>query len=304
MITVKQLRHLLAIIEQGTIHSAADSLCLTHTAVTRSLNNLEDYLGVPLFERSKAGMRPTAFCQQIVDACRDVLLDIGDIKREADIYRNLFSGVLNIAVGRAVSSLILRKTLPEFHKRYPHINVRVTENTPRQLVEGLHNRELDILIAGSGSYSEEVGLSIQPLKDLPMGLVVRSGHPLIDEIKSNVHELVKYPLVAPTLINQSHPIYKSVVSKLEGVEDIVDSWPSIMCSDYPAMADILLNTDAWGIAPVEEFSKLLENGDLYQISFGDNSMATALSVIEVSNRMRSPAAQAFVAICEEHFSEP
>ncbi len=109
-------------------------------------------------------------------------MDIGDIKREADIYRNLSSGVLHIAVGRAVSSLILRKTLPVFHKRYPHINVRVTENTPRQLVEGLHNRELDLLIAGSGSYSEVEGLSIQPLKDLPMGLVV------------------------PTLINQSHPI--------------------------------------------------------------------------------------------------
>jgi len=303
MITVKHLQHLLAIIEQGSIHSAAESLHLTHTAVTRSLNKLEGDLGVALFERSKSGMTPTEFCLQVTDSCQQVLVDIGEIKRAADIYRNLSGGLLRIAVGRAARSLILRDTLPRFHSCYPNMAVHITEGTPAQLVGRLHGRELDLVVAGSGSYRDSEGLSLQLLRKIPMSILVRRDHPLLTEIEAGLQCLVNYPLVAATMIGVSHPVYKLVASRLSDEKKIIDRWPTIMCSDYPTIENILLSSDAWLIAPVTEFSKQLEEGSLVSIAIADGDMNLDLSVIEVSHRMRSPAAQVFIDICEEHFGE-
>jgi DNA-binding transcriptional LysR family regulator len=302
MITVKQLQHLLAIIEHKTIHSAADSLHLTHTAVTRSLNNLEEDLGVPLFERSKTGMAPTAFCLQIVESCQQVLLDLGDIKREAEIYRNLSGGELHIAVGRAARGLILRETLPLFHSRYPDITVHISENTPEYLVEGLQNRQLDMVIAGSGSYRDIEGLSVQPLRDIPMSIVARRDHPLTAQAEQALDAFLSYPLVAPTMIGPSHPLSKLLSTQLEGRKENHLPGPSIMCSDYPTIENIMLSSDALSIVPLIEFSRQLQEGSLVAIDIAGQKVNLELSVMEVANRMRSPAAQAFVDICEEHFS--
>jgi|GEM_PF-987535 len=303
MITVKHLQHLLAIIEQGTIHRAAESLHLTHTAVTRSLNKLEEGLGVALFERSKAGMTPTAFCLQITGSCQQVLVDIGEIKREADIYRNLSGGLLRIAVGKAARGLILRDTLPLFHARYPKITVHITEDTPEQLVESLHGRELDIVIAGSGSYRDVEDLSLQLLQKIPMSILVRPGHPLITEIEAGLQCLIHYPLVGATMIGKSHPVYKLLSTYLEVEQKESDRWPTIMCSDYPTIENILVSSDACLIGPVREFSRQLAEGRLVSIDIPGRDISLDLSVIEIANRMRSPAAQAFIDICEAHFHE-
>lgn len=302
MITVKQLQHLLAIIEHKTIHSAADSLHLTHTAVTRSLNNLEEDLGVPLFERSKTGMAPTTFCLQIVESCKQVLLDLEDIKREADIYRSLSGGELHIAVGRAARGLILRETLPVFHSRYPDITVHISENTPEYLVESLQSRELDIVIAGSGSYRDIDGLSIQPLRDIPVSIVARKGHPLATTIQGKLGEFLKYPLVAPTMIGSSHPLFKLLSAQLGDDKEGSFTKPSIMCSDYPTIENVILSSDALSIVPLVEFSRQLQEGNLIAIDLLGQKVNMELSVMEVANRMRSPAAQAFVDICEEYLS--
>lgn len=302
MITVKHLQHLLAIIEQGTIHSAAQSLHLTHTAVTRSLNKLEESLGITLFERSKSGMTPTGFCLQIAGSCQQVLVDIGEIKREADIYRNLSGGLLHIAVGRAARSLILRDTLPLFHSRYPHIRIHITEGSPEQLVERLHNRELDMLIAGSGSYRDVEGLSLQLLRQIPMSILLRKDHPLVNELEGNVHSLLKYPLVAATMIGASHPVLKLILSELEGSEMITNHWPTIMCSDSPTIENLLITSNAWLIGPTVEFEDRIQAGELVKINLPGDGANLDLSIIEVVSRMRSPAAQAFIEICENHFS--
>jgi len=131
--------------------------------------------------------------------------------------------------------------------------------------------------------------------------LVRSGHPLITEIEAGLQCLINYPLVGATMIGKSHPLFKLLSTYLEAEQKESDLWPAIMCSDYPTIENILLSSDACCIGPVCEFSKQLQEGSLVSIDIADAEMHLDLSVIEVSNRMRSPAAQAFIDICEAHF---
>ena len=121
MVTVKQLRHLTAIVEQGNMHRAAESLHITQPALTRSLTTLEGLLDVRLFDRHSGGMQATPFCLEIIEKCQQILLDVEDIQRAARIYRNVEAGELHIGVGRGLRELVLRNSIPKFVSQHPNI---------------------------------------------------------------------------------------------------------------------------------------------------------------------------------------
>ncbi|MFC6631948.1 LysR family transcriptional regulator [Microbulbifer taiwanensis] len=296
MLTLKQLRHLRAIVQHGTILRAAEVLHLTHPALTRSLNNLEETLGVQLFERSKAGMRPTPFCLQLARRCDQVLLDIDDIQREAELYRNVQTGTLNIGVGRAMKDLITRNTLPEFVESHPRVVVGVSEGTPEELVYRLKRRELDLLVAGSGSYRDIDGIRYQHLQDIPLSVIVNPAHPLRARADIRFDDLVPYPLIASTLVSAANPLYRAVLSAGDPNRQL----PSLVCSDYSTLKDILLRTQSWLIAPEFYYSAEILGGELCTLDISHPALLSQLSVMDLGERSRSPAAAAFIALCEKN----
>ena len=67
---VKQLKALVTVVEVGSVTRAAELLHLVQPAVTRQIRALEHELGVPLFERTRQGMRPTAAGISLADRAR------------------------------------------------------------------------------------------------------------------------------------------------------------------------------------------------------------------------------------------
>jgi DNA-binding transcriptional LysR family regulator len=298
MITVKHLQHLRAIIQHGTILSAAEALHLTHPALTRSLNNLESTLGIQLFDRSRSGMTPTAFCLQIAGRCEQMLLDMYDIQREAEIYRHIEGGELHIAVGRAIKDLIIRNTLPEFIAKYPKVAVTVSEDSPENLIYRTKQREVDLLLAGVGSYRGIEGISFQHLKDIPLSVIVGSSHPLCGSKQIQLEQLASYPLIAPTELNPTNPLYTAILN----ASDNGSQKPpiSVLCSDYVTLKAILLKNHSWLLASETYFEEEIANGELCKLDINHPALKIELSVLELNGRSRSPAAQAFIDICQTY----
>ncbi|SHE61920.1 DNA-binding transcriptional regulator, LysR family [Microbulbifer donghaiensis] len=294
MLTLKHLRHLDAIIQQGTIHGAAERLHLSQPALTRSLNTLEEALGVKLFDRSKSGMAPTGFCQQIAGRCRELLLDLDEIQREADLFRHIEFGDLHISVGRAIKELIVRNTLPEFVARYPGVSVTVSEGNHTELVDRIKRREADILLAGSVSYRSVEGLRHEPLRDIPLSIIVGPDHPLRGCAEVQFDQLAEYPLIAATSVSPSNPLLTAI--------DRATSKPApqVLCGDHPTLKSILLRTNAWLPTPEIYFKKEIETGELCRLDLHHPAMKIELSVIELVGRSRSPAVEKFLDICRTY----
>jgi len=297
MITLKQLKHLQAICECGTLHGAAKSVHLTHSALTRSLHNLEEALGLALFERHKNGMEPTEFCANILAQSEQVLLAVKDIERDAGLARNIEEGHLHILVGPGTKGLVLRESLPEFFKLYPNIEVRITEAMPEEAKDLLIKREADFLISGSGSFTGSNELSIELLKAVPVQVLVRKGHPLAGK-KVDLNTLFEYPLVAATQLSSDHPFLKEMALKLGTNFSLT---PKIICSDTGILRKILLKTDAWLGSLSMEMN--MENGELVVLDVVKLELTNKLSIIELIGRSRSPAAQKFLQICKRYFDE-
>ncbi|ANI31975.1 HTH-type transcriptional regulator GbpR [compost metagenome] len=292
MLTLKQLKHLMAIHQHGSIHRAAEALYITQPALTRSLGNLEEAFGVRLFDRSKSGMQATDFYLKIRDRCAHLLLEVEELEREAGLYRNLESGKLSIGMGRASRELILCTVLPKFVKQHPHIQVQIREGVSEELAYGLTNCSYDLVIAGVGSYRHFEGLIWQELQRLRISLVVRSGHPLTQQQGIPLTELMNFPLVSATELSPSHPVYKRHPA-------LAELNISVLCSDFHVLKQITLETDAVMVAPERQFQAELDEGSLVILDIAGLELMIELCAIELAGRSRSPAAQRFIELCQE-----
>ncbi|MEH6344785.1 MAG: LysR family transcriptional regulator [Bermanella sp.] len=299
MITLKQLKHLQAICQYGSLQDAAKAIHLTRSALTRSLHNLEEILGLALFERKTNGMQPTDFCLNVLAQSEKVLLAVKDIQRDADMECNIEQGSLVILVGAGARSLILRQVLPKFALAYPNIEVRISEAMPDEAKELLLKREADFLISGDGSFSRSEDFTFEIIKSIPVFILVRKGHPILEK-ELNLVSLLSYPLVTASYFSPEHPFIKKISEKFK--IDIKVT-PKIVCSDNIALKEIVLNSDSWLVSP--KFNIMmdteLDDGQLASFTFGDLELKTDISTIELADRSRSPAAKKFLKMCHEYF---
>jgi len=299
MITLKHLAHIKAIRDHGTLHGAAQAIHLTHSALARSLQNLEEALGISLFERHKQGMRPTDFCLRIVDQGEQVLMAVKDIQREAELERDLLQGHLHILVGPTTKVIVTQNTIPSFFSVYPNIEVQITEALPDQAYNLLLKREADLIISGAGSFASRENINIEKLIDVPVQALARMDHPLANRPVS-VQELFTYPLVAAGSLPDEHPFIQKLATI---VSPDVKLRPSVICADNTTLKALLLENDVWMASLCLEMNEELMSGELVSLDIVGLELQNNLSVIELAGRSRSPAANQFVNLLKRHISQ-
>lgn len=294
MPTFKQLKHLRAVIQHGSINRAAEAIHVTPPALTRSLNILEDELGVPLFDRCKSGMQPTEFCRQIQQRLERLLVDSEDFVREAHLYRQLETGRLNIGIGRAIREFVLRPVVPDFVVHYPKVQVHISEGLPEELIYGLRTRQYDLAITDASGLLEIDGLNIRHLKNIPTPILARPGHPFQGEQGVALRKLFAYPMLAATELMSTHPI-RRIMAKPTGSSPEVH----LLSSDYELLKQTLLCSDAWMPAPISQFSAEIEAGSMVVLDVPSWKFTAEISAIELQGRAPSPASERFVELCQQ-----
>jgi LysR family nitrogen assimilation transcriptional regulator len=95
---MKQLKALATVVEVGSVTRAAELLHLVQPAVTRQIRALEHELGVPLFERTRQGMRPTPAWVSLADRAKRALTELDRARVELAPAPGTVSGI--VTVGR------------------------------------------------------------------------------------------------------------------------------------------------------------------------------------------------------------
>jgi DNA-binding transcriptional LysR family regulator len=267
---------------------AARKVHVTQPALTRSISNLEDELGVQLFERSKSGMLPTEFATRIAPRFQELLLELDDIGREARLYRDLESGRLNIGLGQAIREPLARSCVPRFVERFPGIALKVQEGTAPELARALERRKIDMIIAGVASYDEYKFTRSEPIMEIPTRVMVREGHPLAKRKSVEFRDLLEFPQAAPTTLGPRHPFRARADLEQGGAFT-----PHVLCSDYEVLRSIAAASDAW-IPSLDSELHRVAHGSLCELNVVDLDITIDLGVIELKRRSRSPAASHFV----------
>jgi DNA-binding transcriptional LysR family regulator len=145
-IELKHLRYAEVAERCGSFRKAADLLALKQSNLSRRVRNLEEQLGVALFERTNGGVRPTSAGRDFVNGVRRVLNELQLVVDGAKAVGRGEAGYLAIGFYTSLSAGNLRASLVEFGRRFPQVEISTFEGSRSLLFDRIQNGTVDIAI--------------------------------------------------------------------------------------------------------------------------------------------------------------
>ena len=124
---LRRLRTFVAVAELGTVSKAAVRLRIGQPALSRQIGDLQQELGLRLFDRVGRGLALTAEGKQLLADCRRVMTDLDAVREHAEVLRRGDKGVLKIAAPPHTIESVLARFLPQYSERFPNVNVELIE---------------------------------------------------------------------------------------------------------------------------------------------------------------------------------
>lgn len=178
--------------DTGSFTQAAQSAGLTQSAVTRQIRDMEDQLGVALFERTTRRVHLTAAGKLLLTRSREILRSTEGAFHELQQTFKLVPPSLHIGVARSIGLSYYPGYFFQFQREFPEVQLHVTQRTSAEIIAALENHTLD------------AGLLCPP-KHLPRGLEITHAFkdeftmiapptslPWLEESYYTVHELKKH----------------------------------------------------------------------------------------------------------------
>lgn len=174
---MRQLTHLLAVAEKGTIGKAAESLGISQPALTKSIRALEASLEVKLLERRPRGVFPTAYGQAVIARARSVRLHMQDLSNELQALRTGIGGIIRVGMAQGVASRLIPLATLRVLAEFPNVRVSARAGAVDRLVELLTAGVIEFAVTpfGHNSYGTTVVEEFL-FHDRPE-IVVRPSHP-------------------------------------------------------------------------------------------------------------------------------
>lgn len=195
-LSLRQLRALVAIAENGKISSAANKLRLTGPAVTLQLKQMEDEYGLALFDRTGEGMRPTVAGLAAIEAARLVLDRLHQLDGEMKAIAAGGKGALVLGVV-STAKYFAPRMIASFRKRHPGVAVDLVVGNRAVIIDALKRNTVDIALMGRPPRDVAVRASV--FGDHPLVIVAPPDHPLAGkrdiakEIIAREHFLLREP---------------------------------------------------------------------------------------------------------------
>jgi LysR family transcriptional regulator, nitrogen assimilation regulatory protein len=124
---LRRLRTFVAVAELGTVSKAAVRLRVGQPALSRQIADLQQELGLRLFDRVGRGLVLTAEGEQLLADCRRVMTDLDAVRERADVLRRGDGGVMKVAAPPHTIESVLSRFLPRYAERFPNVNVELSE---------------------------------------------------------------------------------------------------------------------------------------------------------------------------------
>lgn len=174
----RQLLLLVALAEEGNIHRAAQVLSMTQPAASKLLKDLEDVLGVPLFERLPRGMSPTWYGETMIRHARMALANLNQAHDELVALKTGHFGQVGIGAITSPGLSLLPPAVALVKQEHPNLRISLEIETSPVLLDRLEQGKVDIVVGRLFAEHDKGSLSYEPLTGELVSAVTRPGHPL------------------------------------------------------------------------------------------------------------------------------
>lgn len=193
----RQLMLLTAICDEGNIHRAAELLNVSQPAASKLLKDLEDVLGISLFERLPRGMRPTWYGETMIRHARIALNSLRQAGKEIEALKSGRFGEVSVGAITGPALSLLPQAMSIVTREHPSVRVTLEVESSDLLIDRLSQGKLDIMIGRLFERHDKTNLSYERLADEPVCAVVRPGHSMLNVAGLHLQQLEAAPWIVP-----------------------------------------------------------------------------------------------------------
>lgn len=145
-LTLKQLRYFEALAQHRHFGHAADASGISQPALSMQIKELEEDLGIKLFERAARQVRLTRFGEDFAPRVRAILRSVEEAEDLARLSQDRLSGRLRIGVIPTIAPYLLPAFIGQLTAAYPTLDLHVRETLTARLIEDLSEGRIDAAI--------------------------------------------------------------------------------------------------------------------------------------------------------------
>ena len=289
------LRQAVALARHRNFARAAESMNLAQPSLTRGIAALERSLGVPLFDRARSGVVPTAFGRVLLQRGESLLRAHADLRREIQLLAGLETGSLAIGAGPYAAESSVAEAVARVVKAHPRLRVECTIADPDQVVQDVLAGRIDVGVARTGGLDSEARLAVEAFPLVRIYLACRPDHPLTRETRPSLSRALEFPLVTTRLRgNQAAVVFTAGTWTAPDGSTIAEFIPQIMVNSVAVARKIARGSDALFLGTTGHLAEDVAAGRLIQLDLESPALQMHHGVFYLRDRSLAPAAREFI----------
>ena len=286
---LNQIRDFIAIVEAGSIRSAARARGVSHPAMTKSVRLLEDELRVQLFHRGTRGVVPTSAGRVFLERARVIRAEVRKAEQEMAERADQGSATVGVGCVPIVSTMLLPQTITRFLDKHPKSRLRILENTGSVLLPFVRDETIDLAIGSPQPGTSQAGTNYQILCRSRMTVAARKGHPLRGA--RSIAQLADARWIAPVA-----PGAGSLIERLFQAQGLALPRQYLQCESTAMAFELIMRTDALALLATSVVASQPRPGALEAIGVAEPLPEMTIGLwTRAETRLSTPAA-AFVRI--------
>jgi len=296
-IELRLIRNALALGQHGNFARAADALHLTQPSLSRSIAALETQLGVPLFDRTRQGVIPTAFGRVLLERGDAVLQREADLRREIGLLAALQTGTLVVGAGPYMSEESVARAIGQVATAYPQLQVECRSVYPTEVVRQVLSEQVDVGISNMAGLDREERLVVEPLPAQRIYLACRPGHPLTREVAPTLARALQFPVVTTRLRGEQAALALRQGSPTTPEDAYGDDYtPKVLVNTVAMARQVAQASDLLVPGTAAMLADDVAARRLVRLSCSAPALRTNNGLLYLRGRTLSPAARVFIQV--------
>jgi LysR family transcriptional regulator of gallate degradation len=281
------LRVFVALTEQHHMPSVADGIGISQPAVSMAIRQLEDSVGLRLFERTARGMIPTEPGMALALRLKRALAETRHAIADIAALRGVTQGTVTVGALPLGRTRLLPESIAGVVAQHPGLRVATIEGSFETLAASLRAGDIDFILGAlrPGDYASD--LSGTPLADDALAIVARREHPWARRKRIAPADLTRARWVLPRVHTPNRTLFeRALTARGLAAPDVV-----VETSDLAVLRGVLVNSDLVTAISPRQLSYELRAGLLQVLPFPLEDTRRVIGITQRTDSVASPGAK-------------
>ena len=296
----RHMHLLVALDDLRNMHDAAEATNMTQPGASKMLKDIEERVGVSLFDRLPRGMRPTVFGETLIRHVRLALEHLAQGQEALAALSAGLSGHVSLGVIIAPALTLVPRAIALAKAQAPNLCIEVEVGTSNDLVARLKQERLDFLIARILEKEDEPGLLYEEIDEEHECVVARKGHPLVDREDLTLQDLS----VAKWVLSPRGSILRNHFDMMFRRADLQMPSNVVEMTSVSVITSLLQQTDFLHVMPTDVARHYARAGELAILPIDIPCRVGGYGIISHRDHVLSPGAVLLLELVRQIARQP